>query len=647
MRKIFTLVFIFNICTGIINNSFAQVNTQDSLALVSLYNSTNGSSWANTISSTNPWLTGPVSNWYGITLSGNSVASIDLQNNSLSGTIPTSFGTGSLTNLDSLLLGNSPALGNFQLNKLTGNIPASLGNIVSLQFLVLGGNQLSGTIPASLGNLINLQSLDLSYNLLSGSIPYSLGNLTNLSSELYLYNNQLTGSIPGTLGNLVNLTDLELNNNQLSGSISDSLRTLVSLASLYLNVNQLSGNIPSFLDTLFNLTALVLNNNQLTGTIPNLSNLTGLSTLYLSSNQLTGIIPSSLGSIPFLGSLSLSNNQLSGTIPSSLGNSNFFLLDLSSNLLSGTVPPTFGNLTSASTLINNNNLTFDGLEQVITALAGSSGTLTDSPQNVIPLHLTGSILSTYAGGTLANDTFHWYRGGVLDTTIIGDSTFTPLFVGNYSVVVSNKIVTPGMGIPGSDLVLYSDTLLAGMILPVTFLNFTGTLSDDNTALLLWQTATEINASYFNVQRSTDGTNFTDIGKVNAAGNTSGTENYQYTDNLAALIGQPLHLYYRLQEVDKDGNSQFSKIVILGLNGQAAVTIYPNPAKDFLNINLGNNSGDVLIDVVDVNGSKVYVQQQTVQQNSTININTSNFATGVYFLQITVNGSTQEQKFIKQ
>jgi len=187
-----------------------------------------------------------------------------------------------------------------------------------------------------------------------------------------------------------------------------------------------------------------------------------------------------------------------------------------------------------------------------------------------------------------------------------------------------------------------------MILPVTFLNFTGSLSDDNTALLLWQTATEINSSYFNVQRSTDGINFIDIGKVNAAGNTSGTENYQYTDDLATLIGKPLNLYYRLQEVDKDGNSQFSKVVTLGLNEQASqVTIYPNPAKDFLNIGLGNNSGNVLIDIVDANGTKVFVQQQTVQQNSTININTSNFAAGVYFIQVTVNGLTLQKKFIKQ
>jgi len=437
MRKIFTLVFIFIILISTSSNSFAQVNTQDSLALVSLYNSTGGSNWSNTISSTNPWLVGIVSNWYGVTVTGNSVTSIDLHNNSLSGTIPTAFGTGNLTSLNYLNLGNSPALGTFQLNKLTGSIPSSIGNLTSLNTgLILAGNELSGAIPSSLGNLTNLAALDLSSNQLTGSIPYSLGNLTNLTTELYLYNNQLTGSIPGTLGNLINLGDLELNNNQLSGSIPDSLQTLFSVASLYLNANQLSGTIPTFLGTLSNLTALVLNNNQLTGSIPsNLSNLTGLSTLYLSSNQLTGSIPSSLGTIPFLNSLSLSDNQLSGSIPSSLGNSNFFFLDLSSNLLSGTVPSTFGNLQSASTLINNNNLTFDGLEQVVTALSGSMGTLTDSPQNVIPLHLSGSVLSTYAGGTLANDTFHWYRNGVLDTTITGDSTFSPLLIGNYSVAV--------------------------------------------------------------------------------------------------------------------------------------------------------------------------------------------------------------------
>jgi Leucine-rich repeat (LRR) protein len=632
MRRIFTLFFVFITCIGRPTKSFAQINHLDSLVLVDLYNRTNGAGWLNN----SGWLTSPVSNWNGITLTGNRVTSIDLNTNNLTGTIPDSLGL--LDALNSLVLGT---------NRLTGSIPTSLGNLTNLGAnfgsLVLGSNQLSGTIPTSLGNLVNLSNvLDLSSNQLTGSIPTSLGNLTSLSN-LYLYNNLLSGAIPASLGNLANVLGFQLNNNKLSGAIPDALSMLVSVNYIDLSSNQLTDTIPASFGSLFNLNILYLYNNQLTGSIPaSLGTLSNLQYLNLSANQLSGSIPASIDNLSNLNGLSLNFNQLTGSIPASLGKSNIFFMDLSHNLLSGTVPLSFTNLTSSSTDINNNKLTFDGLEQVAPAL--NAGTLVDSPQAILQLHLAGSKLSVYAGGTLANDTFHWYKNGVLDTTIIGDSTFTPTPFGNYSVAISNKIVTPING-----LVLYSDTLPAGMILPVNFLNFTGILAN-NDALLQWQTSAEINTAYFNVQRSISGSgsNFTNIGKVTAAGNSSGTGNYHYTDDLSSLIGQITSVFYRLQEVDENGNSTYSNIVNLQLNTPVSTfTIYPNPVKDVLNISLGSNSGNALITVFDINGHRLLKQPQTVVTNSNISINASNFATGIYFIQISINGSTLQQKFVKE
>ena len=189
-------------------NVKAQVNTQDSLALVDLYDSTVGANWSNNSN----WLTkAPVSSWYGITVIGKRVTGIDFGNgnkgNNLNGNMPSSLEK--LTNLTSLLL---------NYNKLKGPIPTSLGNLSKLTTLYLYHNQLTGFIPSSLGNLIKLTQLNLDRNQLTGSIPTSLGNLTSLTN-LLLSNNQLTGSIPASLGNLGNLTLLALNKYQLSGSI--------------------------------------------------------------------------------------------------------------------------------------------------------------------------------------------------------------------------------------------------------------------------------------------------------------------------------------------------------------------------------------------------------------------------------------------
>jgi Leucine-rich repeat (LRR) protein len=188
---------VIAVCTNTCITVYAQaVNKQDSLALVDLYNSTNGPAWNY---NTN-WLTGPVKTWLGISVTGTRVTGIDLSGNNLNGSIPASLGN--LVNLTTLDLGLYDDDGIY--NHLTGSIPSSLGNLVNLTTLDLHGNQLSGSIPSSIGNLINLTSLDLSYNQLSSSIPASISNLENLTF-LILRGNQLSGSIPSSLGNLVNL----------------------------------------------------------------------------------------------------------------------------------------------------------------------------------------------------------------------------------------------------------------------------------------------------------------------------------------------------------------------------------------------------------------------------------------------------------
>jgi Leucine-rich repeat (LRR) protein len=130
---------------------YAQaVNKHDSLALVDLYNSTNGPNWFDHPN----WLTKqPVNTWYGITVTNTRVTGIFFHDNNLNGSIPPSIGN--LVNLQSLFLG---------VNRITGSIPSSIGNLVNLTSLLLYANKLSGGIPSSIGNLVNLTTLSLRSN---------------------------------------------------------------------------------------------------------------------------------------------------------------------------------------------------------------------------------------------------------------------------------------------------------------------------------------------------------------------------------------------------------------------------------------------------------------------------------------------------
>ena len=412
MKTKFTLVLLtFALSVGKPNLTTAQVDVNDSLALVALYNSTDGPNWSNH----DNWLTAaPVSSWYGISASSR-VNQIDLTGNNLNGNIPPELGN--LTNLDYL---------NFRINHLSGNIPPELAKLTNLIFLNLRNNQLTGSIPAELSSLTGLQYLFLFNNQLSGNIPQELGNLTHLI-VLSSFNNQLSGSIPSSLSNLMNLDSLNLSGNQLSDSIPPELGNLKKLRYLLLDSNQLTGHIPS-----------------------SFGHLNNLIDLNIKFNDLRGRMPSSLGNLSNLRHLTLTHNNLSGNIPSSFSKlKNLRKLRLRDNRLSGTVPAFLDSLPNLKELILlHNNYTFDGMETLVQNNTFDS--FKYARQRAIDIHQNNNVLSVYAGGTINNNTYKWFKNGALVSTITGDSTFTPTSSGDYNVEVTNSVAT--------ELTLRSDTV---------------------------------------------------------------------------------------------------------------------------------------------------------------------------------------------
>ena len=180
----------------------------DSLALLSLYSSANGSFWSNT------WLNfTPVCTWYGVTLnSSGRVTELRLGSNFLFGTIHPNIGN--LTELEILELDD---------NRLSGSIPTSIGNLTKLRTLWLDNNELTGGVPTTIGNLVNLRSLFIDDNELTTPLPDEMGDLVSLMT-FFMDNNEISGAIPASMASLPNLSRFELFNNHI-----DSLPDLSGL----------------------------------------------------------------------------------------------------------------------------------------------------------------------------------------------------------------------------------------------------------------------------------------------------------------------------------------------------------------------------------------------------------------------------------
>jgi len=188
---------------------------------------------------------------------------------------------------------------------------------------------------------------------------------------------------------------------------------------------------------------------------------------------------------------------------------------------------------------------------------------------------------------------------------------------------------------------------AAVILPVQLLTFNGSLQNNNTTLLQWETTNEINTSHFTIERSNDGNNFTAIGNVTAIGANNNKTSYSFTDNDAAIQTSPI-LYYRLKIVDNNGQYAYSKIISVMLNKNINVFIFPNPVKQILNIKLsGRETNPVVIQIADLNGRVLYSEKRN-GSNSNLSVDVKQWTPQVYILKV-INSKNEvltTQKFEK-
>ncbi len=176
--------------------------------------------------------------------------------------------------------------------------------------------------------------------------------------------------------------------------------------------------------------------------------------------------------------------------------------------------------------------------------------------------------------------------------------------------------------------------------PVNLINFYAVNNKDN-VLLSWSTASEQNNDYFNVERSVNGSEFIAIGQVKGAGNTNGATVYSFTDEEVSF-GKIL---YRLAQYDFDGTLTYSNVIAVSNDNPITVSVAPNPfttETDLIISSLISEKAD--IKVMDLTGRTVY--QVSGNSNEKISLG-STLGTGVYLVQIFLQGSVQNFRIVKQ
>ena len=205
-----------------------------------------------------------------------------------------------------------------------------------------------------------------------------------------------------------------------------------------------------------------------------------------------------------------------------------------------------------------------------------------------------------------------------------------------------KIVAAGVGsnnsVIGFAVARYNNVSSS---LPIKMTLFTA-YKGNRTVVLNWHTSSEINNKIFIVERSssanTSANNFQEIGSVKSRGRENESNTYNFIDE------KPLNSknYYRLKQVDHDGNSTYSKIVNVDFGKNSTYKIYSNPVKDILHIS--NLSGSAKISILSLNGS--IIDKKEVY-NSSYNWNVKYLSAGNYYLQIEENKKVTTLKIVKQ
>jgi len=182
------------------------------------------------------------------------------------------------------------------------------------------------------------------------------------------------------------------------------------------------------------------------------------------------------------------------------------------------------------------------------------------------------------------------------------------------------------------------TIINDQILPVTWNRFEA-VSDAPAVNLIWETATETDNDYFEIEHSLSGKEFKTVGRVTGHGTVNTISRYEFK-HLNPVNGLN---YYRLKQVDFDGQSHYSDVISVWMDLLSeSIRLFTNPTQGKMNIAIPRE-GDFRIRIYDTIGNEVYSTQLTggIPQS----IETDGMPRGLYYLVSSRGGREISEKFL--
>lgn len=187
------------------------------------------------------------------------------------------------------------------------------------------------------------------------------------------------------------------------------------------------------------------------------------------------------------------------------------------------------------------------------------------------------------------------------------------------------------------------------VLPVEFASFTA-VKINKDVQLRWQTDDETNCSHYNIQRSTDGINFTNVGQQTANGSSSISSIYRFTDFTAKEELNANSFFYRIESVDMNGGKNYSSIINIKLTSTTErLLVLQNPADEDLRLQITSPVKEsVSIIITDLAGRRVSTDNIVLDKGvNACTLSAGRLPRGQYFVSVAGQTLGPTKRFLKQ